>query len=155
MNVRRASSNTRTLQVLAYNGAARTNAGSNEGGVKHLKAFFREESLREEIEHEVCKETVIEGFGLFLFNVVRNENSATEKFLAPATTGEYFGHGKEYTRRLHPNNPIWINHDTPKGEGRNNDGGWFTRMKTKLVDACSLRSIENGISIENKANPLG
>ena len=49
---------------------------------------------------------------------------------------------------MHPNNPIWINHDTPKGEGRNNDGGWFTRMKTKLVERkLNLTSFREFIAV--------
>ena len=51
-------------------------------------------------------------------------------------------------------NSIWKDHDTPKG-GRNNDGGWFTRISAAIDKNAKIRNIERGMSIKDKATPLG
>ena len=122
---------------------------------KNISLFLDAENvlIDDSAESIICtKDRFSEVANYLLFHTLQ-KNSTGDKLMTKTAVG-YFGIIKEYIRKIFERNPIWINHDTAKGQ-RNNEGGWFTIMGLEMVKKGNIASIEEGISIENKATPVG
>jgi hypothetical protein len=117
---------------------------------KYFNLFLAKKKASDD-EATICNTSLFEEFASFL---VSYANPASKDVLQVGTCVAYFGSVKETLRKKFPLNSIWKDHDTPKG-GRNNDGGWFTRISAAIDKNAKLRNIERGMSIKDKATPLG
>ena len=117
----------------------------------YFDLFLSQKQIRDTEERDVCRIEIFQEFSFFLFNF---RNSKDEFALKYSTCIVYVGAAKELVKKKFQSNPIWAGHDTAKG-GRNNDGGWFTKINYDIMKQGLIRAVEQGTSIRDKALPLG
>ena len=93
-------------------------------------------------------------FELFATYLCYNAKKADGEPHAPGSCSSYFGNGKEYVRKRWSTNNFWTDHDGAK-TGKNNSGGWFTRLNAQLIKDAELRDIEAARDSETKPYALG
>jgi hypothetical protein len=89
---------------------------------------------------------------MYMLEEAKKKNNG-ERF-EPPTAISYFGICKEFALKKFPTNSFWINHDSEKG-AKNIGGGWYTKVRIAMTSYGRDRAILEGISLENKATPIG
>jgi hypothetical protein len=125
---------------------------SNNASLLHLRKFILLKKNNENDENQICNEDFWYEFGMYMLTSAKRQND-NERFSA-STAISYFGICKEYSLKKFHSNKFWLNHDGIKG-GKNNGGGWYTKIVKAMDDFSIKRAISEGISLDNKSTPVG
>lgn len=112
-------------------------------GNEHWNNFIRKYKYKRD-EASLCSVELFQRFAGYMLDEASNRASKSGKNVTVGTAVDYVGIAKESTRKEFPNNPIWVGHDSEKN-GKNNSGGWYTKIRAEMHKTSLLAAIEKVI----------